>query len=83
VTSDKYRLGLMIPDHVSYRSHYLFLNHLPSSVPAYMNKSTLDIIVRYLISFHVHVPIFEIQPISAAEWDYNFLFLLVICYESE
>lgn len=83
VASDEYRLGLMIPDHVSYSSHYLFLNHLPCSVPTYMNKSAIDVFVRHLISFHVHVPIFEIQPISAAEWDYNFLFLLVICYESE
>lgn len=83
VASDEYRLGLMIPDHISYSCHYFFLHLLPSGVPTYMNKSAIDVFIRHLICFHVHVPIFEIQAISAAEWDDNFLFLLVICYESE
>jgi len=48
-----------------------------------MNKRTFDVIVRDLFSLHVHVPIFEIQAVSAAECDDYLLLLLVVCYKSE
>ena len=48
-----------------------------------MDLGTLNILIRSLVSLHIHEPVFDIHPISSTECDNKLLINFIIAYESE